>query len=537
MALTHSRVSPLGLADPRMLGGYRLIGRVGVGGMGVVYAAVDRAGRQVAIKLLHAVLADDDEFRRRFRHEVRRARQVPPFCTAEVLDADVDHDPPYLVVEYIDGPSLDEVVRQHGPLNPANLHSLAIGVATALTAIHGAGVIHRDLKPSNVLLAPGSPKVIDFGIAQTDRPGSALTGPDHLAGTIAYMAPERFDTGPVTAAADIFSWGLVIAFAGTGRTPFEADSPSSTAGRILTQRPDLSGLPEPLRHLVETALSKDPAARPDARDLLDLLLATEPRPATHRPARPAHSRLARPSARRRAGVLAAALLLGGLATAVGFRTAGGTFAADAVTPSPDRPASSAPPPSAPIEPTGGVPLISDPLSRSGQWIYTNIEAEHATCTISGTLRATRTDRGVLLCIGPEMHIKGDHSVSVDTTLESPGSCAAIWFFWTGGHGGYVLRVCRDVVTLAADRNRDRRVLGELPLSTPIALRQPLHVQVNAHTERAEVFLDHTYLGKIVLPTADPKDGGAVLGLSVDSVNDNPPFAVTYANIDIRTYQR
>ena len=303
-----SRLTPLGPSDPRTLDGYRLAGRLGAGGMGVVYAAVDRAGKPVAIKLIHAALAADDEFRRRFRREVTRARQVPAFCTAAVLDADIDHDPPYLVVEYIDGPSLQEVVRQRGPLTPPDLHSLAIGTATALTAIHGAGVIHRDLKPSNILLAPGSPKVIDFGIAQDDQPASALTRPDHLAGTIAYMAPERFDAAPVTTAADIFSWGLIIAYAATGRNPFDADSPASIAGRILTQRPDLSGLPKPLRDVVGAALAKDPAARPDARELLDRLLATEPRPATNRPAASTPALAAPSGMRRRTGVVLATLL-------------------------------------------------------------------------------------------------------------------------------------------------------------------------------------------------------------------------------------
>ncbi|MGX6601378.1 serine/threonine-protein kinase [Micromonosporaceae bacterium Da 78-11] len=541
-ARTGRRVTPLRPADPRALGGYRLLGRLGAGGMGVVYAAVDPAGRTVAVKLLHAVAAGDEEFRRRFRQEVSRARQVPPFCTAEVLDADLENDPPYLVVEYIDGPGLDEVVERDGPLNPANLHALAIGVATALTAIHGAGVVHRDLKPGNVLLAPGSPKVIDFGIARTGpqqltnsghlADPDRLTGPDHLVGTIAYMAPERFDTAPVTAAADIFSWGVVIAYAGTGRTPFQADSASGTAGRILTQRPDLAGLPEPLRSLVEKTLAKDPARRPDARELLDLLLAADPPPATTPAARtvPTHRTFPtrRASSRRRGGVVAAALLLGGIAAAVGVQATGkGSPTTPAVSPAPPAPV--------PVEPTGGTPLISDPLSRNGQWVYTNIAAEHATCDITDRLRATRAGRGVLLCTGPEMHIAGEHSIGVDTTLESPGSCAAIWFYWTGEHGGYVLRICSDAMTLAADRSLDRRVLGGLALTEPIELGRAVHVRIVALDDRAVIFRDHRYVGSLPLPAVDPRDGGDALGLSVDSVADRSPFSVTYANVDIRTY--
>jgi hypothetical protein len=281
-----ARARPLRPTDPRHLGRYRLIGRLGQGGMGTVYLAErvegDDAG-PVAVKVIRADLAGDEVFLRRFRGEVARARQVPPFCTAEVLDADADHDPPYLVVEYVDGPSLAAVVAERGRLSPANAHGLAIGVAAALTAIHGAGVIHRDLKPSNVLLAPGSPKVIDFGIARAVEGHEASAGhtfTDQPIGTVAYMAPERFESdaaSTLTPAADIFAWGAVVAYASTGRIPFSADSQPAIAYRILTQPPDLAGLNPPLRYLVEQALAKDPAERPDAPTLLNRLLAAGPR--------------------------------------------------------------------------------------------------------------------------------------------------------------------------------------------------------------------------------------------------------------------
>ncbi|GIF43696.1 serine/threonine protein kinase [Actinoplanes xinjiangensis] len=270
---------PLRPGDPVALGPYELVGRLGEGGMGTVFLARDPDGRPVAIKMVRPEFSNESEFRGRFRSEVTRAKQVPPFSTAEVLDADPDHEPPYLVVEYVDGPSLAAEIKAKGPLSGSALHGVAVGIATALTAIHGAGVIHRDLKPGNVLFARGGIKVIDFGIARAFEATSQHTRTDQLVGTVAYMAPERFDPvdgRPVTAAADIFAWGAVVAYAATGRTPFAAESAPATAMRILTQPPNLAGLPASLHGPVSRALSKEPGDRPTARELLDLLLAGGP---------------------------------------------------------------------------------------------------------------------------------------------------------------------------------------------------------------------------------------------------------------------
>ncbi|GAA2594986.1 hypothetical protein GCM10010435_87510 [Winogradskya consettensis] len=269
---------PLRPGDPTRLGRYDLVGRLGQGGMGTVFLGRAADGSAVAIKMVRPEFADDPEFRGRFRSEVNRAKQVPPFSTAEVLDADPDHDPPYLVVEFVDGPSLQAVISQKGPLTGSALHGVAVGIATALTAIHGAGVIHRDLKPGNVLIAMGGIKVIDFGIARAFEATSAHTRTDQMVGTVAYMAPERLDPEfgkDLTSAADVFAWGVVVTYAASGHTPFTADSAAGTAVRILTRPPDTADVPEPLRDLVERALAKRPEERPTARELLDALLGSQ----------------------------------------------------------------------------------------------------------------------------------------------------------------------------------------------------------------------------------------------------------------------
>jgi eukaryotic-like serine/threonine-protein kinase len=270
---------PLHPAEATNLGPYELLGRLGRGGMGAVYLGRSPDGRKVAIKVIRAELSDR-ELRARFRSEVNRLRQVPSFSTAAVLDANLDHDPAYLVVEYVDGPSLADVVRDRGPMSREQLHGVAIGITTALSAIHGAGVIHRDLKPENVLLPVGGVKVIDFGIARSLDVTSAHTSTDQMVGTVAYMAPERFasdGSNTVTPAADIFAWGVMVAYAATGRTPFAADSPPATAMKILSRPPNLTGLHQPMRDLVERALAKEPSHRPTARQLLDALLADDGR--------------------------------------------------------------------------------------------------------------------------------------------------------------------------------------------------------------------------------------------------------------------
>jgi serine/threonine protein kinase len=261
---------PPGRKDPERVGPYQILGRLGAGGMGTVFLARAGDGQRVAVKVLRPELSADPSFLRMFRHEVAAARRVVGFCTAKVLDADVSGPLPYLVTEYVEGVRLDRAIAASGRLPGTDLQGLAVGMAAALTAIHGAGVVHRDLKPSNVLLSYYGPKVIDFGIARALASTSTATG--KLMGSPGWMAPEQFDQRPVTAAVDIFVWGSLVAYAGTGRRPFGQGSVVEIVQRIRRQPPDLEGLEGWLRQLVEGCMDKEPERRPSAKALLLELL-------------------------------------------------------------------------------------------------------------------------------------------------------------------------------------------------------------------------------------------------------------------------
>ncbi|RKS77175.1 serine/threonine protein kinase [Actinomadura pelletieri DSM 43383] len=273
--MTTYAAEPLEQDEPRVLGPYRLLGRLGRGGMGTVYLGAEPDGRRVAVKVINRDLAGEAAFLARFRREVTAARRVHRFCTAPVLDAGLDQDPPYIVTEYIDGPSLESAVHAKGPLPGSDLEGVAVGVATALAAIHGAGIVHRDLKPANVLLSSTGPRVIDFGIARAlDNPnGPTRTG--QFVGTPAYIAPEVLRGEPVEQASDVFSWGCVVVYAGTGHPPFQGKTVAETFHRIGNDEPDLDGLDPRLRDIVAAALGKDPRKRPTARQILTRLVGQE----------------------------------------------------------------------------------------------------------------------------------------------------------------------------------------------------------------------------------------------------------------------
>ncbi|MEU0565089.1 serine/threonine-protein kinase, partial [Nonomuraea sp. NPDC005983] len=260
-------MDPLRPEDPPAIGPYRLLARLGAGGQGVVYLAQGPDGRRVAVKALADGLAGDH----RFAKEIEAARRVEPFCIAQVLDASLSGRP-YIVTEYVEGPSLHQAGRHTG----ADLQRLAVATATALAAIHRAGVVHRDFKPANVLLGRDGPRVIDFGIARTAD--QALTVTSSIVGTPAYMAPEQLAGAPVGPAVDVFAWASVIVYAATGTPPFGNDSLPAVIRRILNEEPYLGDLPGPLRPIVLACLTKDPAARPAMQDVLLWLIGSRPAP-------------------------------------------------------------------------------------------------------------------------------------------------------------------------------------------------------------------------------------------------------------------
>ncbi|MFI6291083.1 protein kinase [Nonomuraea sp. NPDC050790] len=261
--------------DPRAVGPYRLEGRLGAGGQGTVYIARTGQGALVAVKLLHPHLIADLREQQRFLREVETAKRVAPFCTAHVLDSGFVGARPYIVSEYVEGPSLQASVRDNGARGAAALQRLAVNTATALAAIHEAGVVHRDFKPGNVLLGPDGPVVIDFGIARALDLSQSVVSSQPI-GSPAYMAPEQIAGGEVGPAADVFAWGATMVYAATGQRAFVGESIPGILHLILQGDPDLGDLDGPLRRLLEECLAKDPAGRPSAAQVIERLRALPP---------------------------------------------------------------------------------------------------------------------------------------------------------------------------------------------------------------------------------------------------------------------
>ncbi|MFJ9827175.1 serine/threonine-protein kinase [Streptomyces sp. NPDC101160] len=268
-----SGMEPLAAGDPRTVGPYRLLGRLGSGGMGRVFLGRSEGGRTVAVKVVHEEHAQDPQFRARFRREIEAVRRVGEHYTAPVLDADPDAERPWVVTGFVPGPSLEQVVREHGPLPADSVLALALGLLRALQGIHGAGILHRDLKPSNVMLTVEGPRVIDFGIARALEPSveSLLTSTGMVVGSPGFMAPEQVRGESLGPAADVFALGCVLMYAATGRLPFGhgASNQHAIMFQIVEAEPELHRVEgEELRAFIGRCLIKDPAERPGIEALL-----------------------------------------------------------------------------------------------------------------------------------------------------------------------------------------------------------------------------------------------------------------------------
>ncbi|MFF4449246.1 serine/threonine-protein kinase [Streptomyces sp. NPDC001502] len=256
-------MQPLEAGEPRTIGAYRLLGRLGAGGMGRVYLGRSAGGRTVAVKIVHPHFASDEEFRARFRREVEAARRVGGEWTAPVLDADPEAPVPWVATGYVAGPSLDRALAGHGPLPEASVRAIGAGLARALVAVHGLGLVHRDVKPSNVMLTLDGPRLIDFGIARATDGTASLTSTGVSVGSPGYMSPEQILGKGITGAADVFSLGAVMAFAATGRPPFTGDNSATLLYKVVHEPPELGAVPAgELRDLIEACLAKTAAERP-----------------------------------------------------------------------------------------------------------------------------------------------------------------------------------------------------------------------------------------------------------------------------------
>jgi len=263
--------------DPRQVGRYWLLGRLGGGGMGEVFLGRSPGGRLVAVKVVRSELAGQADFRKRFAREVAAARTVSGLFTAPVVDADPDAPVPWLATAYVPGLSLADTVTRHGPLPARSVLALAAGLAEGLGAIHAAGIVHRDLKPSNVLLAEDGPRIIDFGISQAAE-ASMLTGSGPVLGSPGFMSPEQARGQRVGPPSDVFSLGALLTFAATGQGPFGTAPSATLLYRVVFASPDTTGLPTELRPLVERCLAKDPHQRPSTEQILTELNTDPPAP-------------------------------------------------------------------------------------------------------------------------------------------------------------------------------------------------------------------------------------------------------------------
>ncbi|GLY74679.1 serine/threonine-protein kinase [Actinoallomurus iriomotensis] len=450
--------------DPGRVGRYRLLRRLGEGGMGRVYLGVSPAGRAVAVKVVRPEVADDPMFRARFRAEVEAAKMVSGAFTSPVVDADPDGTVPWLATAYVNGLNLKDAVERHGPMPEQVLRTLGAGLGEALVAIHRAGLLHRDLKPANILLAKDGPRVIDFGISRAaDR--TRLTSEGQFIGSPGYMSPEQIRGADLSPAGDVFAFGAVLAFAATGRPPFGTGPVHTVIHRTLHEPPDLDGVPPSLTAMVTACLSADPGRRPPAA-LLPRLLAARPLadgwlPDTidHELGQREHTlvldlrAVTRARARRR-------LLLGGAAAAGLAAAGGGTAAALAAT---ARGGRATPPPRflwRATLPTGGDIMTPQVFARAVV-VFGSVTTSSAYDAATGRslwsapMRGVATDRTLIYTV------QGDEIVAMDPSSRARRWSSSLPSGFTvhglcGPAGGLLALIDRDGTIIGLDARTGRR---------------------------------------------------------------------------------
>jgi len=375
--------------DPRVIGTYRLMHRLGVGGMGTVYAAVDGQGRRVAVKQIHRELARDVEFRERFRREVALLGRVRGEYVARMLDADVDAVQPWMATEYVPGPTLAQRISKEGPLGEHEVIGFAAALADAVRSLHEADVVHRDLKPSNLILSPVGPRLIDMGIARA-LDETSLTRTGMVVGSPGWISPEEYRGDGAGPAADVYGWALLVLYAATGRPPFGTGRPEVLAARVLAESPQVSGVPAPLDELVRRALAKEPERRPalteiqdgcrrawrtleaEAEDVTQFLQRTWVMPVTDESQWPA---ISKPSGGRR-------LLLSALAVTLGIGVVGGAVLVAGLYGR-----------SAPSQPRAEAWVAASPAPSQVSSRRTSTRAEHSTPITEGVSPSTTSTAG------------------------------------------------------------------------------------------------------------------------------------------------
>ncbi|MFD7257760.1 ABC transporter substrate-binding protein [Streptomyces sp. NPDC059874] len=269
-------------SDPSRIADYRLLGRLGAGGMGVVYLGRNDDGALAAVKVIRAEYADEADYRARFRREAQIAAEVDSPWAVRIIGADPDAHEPWLATAFVAGPSLAEAVAAHGPLPLRAVRILGKAMAKALGVMHRQGLVHRDVKPGNVLLGMDRPRLIDFGIARGGE-HATFTVTDAVIGTPGFIPPEQAEGRPAEPAGDVFALGCLLAYAATGRLPYGTGTVEAVLYRTVHDEPEFGPevLADPeLAELLRTCLAKHPDIRPTAAELDERLTEDTPEEGT-----------------------------------------------------------------------------------------------------------------------------------------------------------------------------------------------------------------------------------------------------------------